>query len=301
MSTTFSHMRQRNGTYQALLDAIEQNNGILSGELVIVNSGDPNTPSGKAVYFKPASGDPIRLANAEELGETAAAVAVDVPASIAADWDNVKDSYAAEKGTLVNVNGDLYFLCNILENNNELSYDWILIPDETMIPSTDGLVPKSRKVAGVDLQDDITVAEMKTALGLSGYAKVADAYTNPGTGQLSIDNATAPDTLYIYHNNSGTTIGCMRCAGTVSNSYVKLQIRMLNGSSLTSTDLGLSFRTINYGTTPPTYSAWTKYETTDNKASAVTDDNKQSTTFYPSIKAMVDYVDSAIAAALAAQ
>ena len=165
MSNYPGHFIQRHGNY---VNFNEQSENILPDELVIVDSGDPNTSSGKALYYKPASGNPVRVANAEELGGVNPAVAVDVPPEIADDWDNVKESYAAEKGTLVSVYGDLYFLCQIAEDQGgNLWYDWVLIPDETMIPSISNLVPKTRTIAGLSLQNDISVEALKQALGLS--------------------------------------------------------------------------------------------------------------------------------------
>ena len=138
---------------------------------------------------------------------------------------------------------------------------------------------------------------------LGRAVKIADAYTNPAAGQLSINDATAPDTLYLYRNPSGTVIGSLRCCGTVSDQLTKMQIRMIGGFAQ-STEV--SYRLIDFSTTPATYGSWTKFATmsdipdvsgkedTSNKAAAITNDNKQSVAQYLSVKAAVDYIDGTL-------
>lgn len=57
-------MQNRHGTYSQLTSA---STPLLPEEIGIVDSGHPDTPSGKAAYYRTASGDPVRLANAEEM------------------------------------------------------------------------------------------------------------------------------------------------------------------------------------------------------------------------------------------
>lgn len=57
-------IQNRHGTYAQLTSV---STPLLPEEIGIVDSGHPDTPSGKAAYYQPASGDPVRLANAEEL------------------------------------------------------------------------------------------------------------------------------------------------------------------------------------------------------------------------------------------
>lgn len=57
-------IQNRHGTYAQLTSV---STPLLPEEIGIVDSGHPDTPSGKAAYYRTASGDPVRLANAEEL------------------------------------------------------------------------------------------------------------------------------------------------------------------------------------------------------------------------------------------
>ena len=57
-------IQNRHGTYAQFTSA---STPLLPEEIGIVDSGHPDTPSGKAAYYRTASGDPVRLANAEEL------------------------------------------------------------------------------------------------------------------------------------------------------------------------------------------------------------------------------------------
>lgn len=262
MATNYGHFIQRHGIYQNIID---QENNILADELVIADSGVPDT--GVGLFFKPSGGNIERVALASEIGESAKAIAEVVPDEIAEQWDEVKDHYAAEKGALVTVGSDLWFLCNILEYNDEIIYDWLLIPDETTIPSTDNLVPKSRTIAGIDLQDDITTAELAGNLGLTGgYVKISDAYTNPSGSQLSIDDAIDNNTIYRYHTSNDTVIGTLRCVGLDINSYKKIQIRELGGSYPE-----ISYRIITYSGGTATYGNWTQFASTDYVDSAIAD------------------------------
>lgn len=57
-------VQNRHGTYSQLTSV---STPLLPEEIGIVDSGHPDTPSGKAAYYRTASGEPVRLANAEEL------------------------------------------------------------------------------------------------------------------------------------------------------------------------------------------------------------------------------------------
>lgn len=57
--------QQRHGTYSAFTTAVDQNK-ILPEEICIIDSGHPDTTDGKAMYYKTATGDPVRVANADE-------------------------------------------------------------------------------------------------------------------------------------------------------------------------------------------------------------------------------------------
>lgn len=59
-----SKYKHTHGTYKQLL---ENKDKILSNEIVIVDSGQPDTPSGSAVYYKTKDGEIIRLANESEI------------------------------------------------------------------------------------------------------------------------------------------------------------------------------------------------------------------------------------------
>lgn len=57
-------MQNRHGTYSQLTSA---STPLLPEEIGIVDSGHPDTTDGKAVYYRTASGEPVRLANANEV------------------------------------------------------------------------------------------------------------------------------------------------------------------------------------------------------------------------------------------
>ena len=159
MANYYGRLRQWHGSYTNFDNYKSE---MLADEFAIIDSGDPNTASGKAVYYKNAGGDIVRLVNAEELS-TVKAVAIKVPDEIADNWSNVSDSYAAEEGSFANVYGDLYFLAQVQDNGGVMFYDWMWLPDET----SNIFVPKTRRVAGLRLDHDISVAELKQALGLA--------------------------------------------------------------------------------------------------------------------------------------
>jgi hypothetical protein len=85
-------IQNRHGTYAQLTSA---STPLLPEEIGIVDSGHPDTPSGKAVYYRPASGDPVRLANAEEVLKIYRVNAETVPES--ENWyDRQGDFYIPE-------------------------------------------------------------------------------------------------------------------------------------------------------------------------------------------------------------
>lgn len=85
-------MQNRHGTYSQLTSA---STPLLPEEIGIVDSGCPDTPSGKAAYYRTASGDPVRLANAEEMLKIYRINEETVPESV--DWfDRRGDFYIPE-------------------------------------------------------------------------------------------------------------------------------------------------------------------------------------------------------------
>lgn len=182
MANYYGHFLQRHGTYAELTEVIEQNNGVFPDEIVIVDSGDPNTQNGTAVYFKPASGELERLAKSDEIGETAEAVAVEVPDEIAEMWDEAKGSYAAEKGALVNVYSELYWLANIVEHEGSLFYDWIKAVDEANISDyISGKENTTNKVSSIT--DD-----NKSSTVLYPSVKAAADYVDSMIASISVPN-----------------------------------------------------------------------------------------------------------------
>ena len=183
--------------------------------------------------------------------------------------------------------GNLLIDVRIIKNEEILSFQTLKAYVQPRIITDDIVTPEGERIADATTRMSEEIDEIEVELDKT--VKIADVYTNPGSGQLGINDATDNDTLYIYHNNIGTVIGTLRTSGFNGSHYKRIQIRELGGNNPE-----ISYRVIDFGTDPVTYGNWIKYESESNKVSAVTSQNKASETLYPNLKCMVDYVDTVI-------
>ena len=109
---TRGRVQHRHGTYTQF---DENKSTILADEIVIVDSGDPET-NGSAVYYKPNGGTPKRLANAEEISSLPNKATIHIIDSATSEgWaDYIPESYVGNLGDLALYDRELYFLSEIV-------------------------------------------------------------------------------------------------------------------------------------------------------------------------------------------
>lgn len=97
----------------------------------------------------------------------------------------------------------IWVLCGrttLSESEHAYGYQWVQIARVSDLPDISGKVDKSMTIAGVDLQDDITSAELKTALnvrdGLSAY-QIAVNNGFIGTEEEWLASLNAPDPIVL--------------------------------------------------------------------------------------------------------
>lgn len=125
MANYKGHFQQRHGTYA---DFESHKTELLRAEVAIVESGDPNTTEGAAVYFKPGNSEPVRLANASDIPTY---FDITVPDEIAENWATLKRSYAPKFIPLALVYGDLWYCAGAQQDpsTGEVNHDWIQVQD----------------------------------------------------------------------------------------------------------------------------------------------------------------------------
>ena len=172
---------------------------------------------------------------------------------------------------------------------NQLSA--LLELDISQIGLGNDYVPKTRTIAGVDLQDDISSEELSSALSVPKIVIAYDTNATLTAGQIHIDDAIDHKTLYrIMNSNSanGANTGWLICAAVNANAYTKMQIRALYSGEL-------SYRVKNYSVTGSTWSAWIKFETEANKVISLSSSSTDAQ--YPSAKCVYDALATKVSAA----
>ena len=115
------------------------------------------------------------------------------------------------------------------------------------------------------------------------WLKMAVAYdkdvSSLTTGQLHIDEAIDPKTIYRIGNSNGANIGWLICAAVAANAYLKMQIKALYYGEL-------SYRIKDFSTEGSTWSDWIKFETAANKVTTLS--SSSTNTQYPTAKAVYD-------------
>ena len=171
-----------------------------------------------------------------------------------------------------------------------------------------GKVDKTRMIAGVDLQDDITVLELQTALSVP--TKTSDLTNDSGfltahqdiSGKADIEDL--PEDLGDFRNAAGY-IKKYEASGEPPSSPTATRydvpcLWMYNGriwyvyKATQSGSGGVSLFTYSKVEIILQHQDISGKENTSNKTSAITNANKASETLYPNIKAVVDYVDTVI-------
>lgn len=125
MANYKGHFQQRHGTYA---DFESHKTELLRAEMAIVESGDPNTTEGAAVYFKPGNSEPVRLANASDIPTY---FDITVPDEIAENWESLSRDYAPKYLPIALVSGDLWYCSSSGYDPFEQKtyYEWIKIQD----------------------------------------------------------------------------------------------------------------------------------------------------------------------------
>lgn len=131
-----------------------------------------------------------------------------------------------EEGIIYLVGTEAPYDMYIYEPSLSTTDKWIFLGDTGIDISN--YVPTTRKVAGVDLADDITVSELSSALSLSTYAKSSalSSYVTIGTAQTitgakTFDNdITLGSGYYLYATQSG-----------YGAQYSATAIKVINGSN----------------------------------------------------------------------
>lgn len=168
-----------------------------------------------------------------------------------------------------------------------------LVSDEDLSQMFPNLVKKVESISGgikVTYWDDV----IKTFnIAPSNCLTYKEAYESEKsslqTGQVHVDDATSYNVIYLLKYNNGTNKGFMICAAVNANAYMKMQIRALHTGEL-------SYRTKDFSQSGSEWTSWVKFESEANKANYITNLNKGSSVLYPTIKAVVDYIDGIIQA-----
>lgn len=183
----------------------ENKSEILPAEIVVVDSG-ANTKSGAAVYFKPVGGQPIPLANLDDVAS------IDY-SSVAGYVVFVGNEEKPEREVLptttaegiyplyciyINPTKQKAWVCTNKVIGSAISiYTWILAYDLST------KVDKTTTIAGMQIQNGITAEALKEAIGSSGVTLIDDETSQGWSGE--VPNTYAGDTgavgeLALYEN-----------------------------------------------------------------------------------------------------
>ena len=166
-----------------------------------------------------------------------------------------------------------------------------LVSDEDLSQMFPNLVKKVESISGgikvTYWNDEVKTLNIAPSNCLT-YKEAYDAEKNSlQTGQTHVDDATSYNVIYLLKYNNGVNKGLMICAAVNANAYMKMQIRALHTGEL-------SYRTKDFSQSGSEWTSWVKFESEANKANYITNLNKGSSVLYPTIKAVVDYIDSVV-------
>ena len=121
-----ARVQLRHGTYA---NYESHKTEVLPEEVVIIDSGHPGTTDGKAMYYRTSSGEPVRVANADELYRVAT-----VDPAVSAEWgDEIPDTYegrTGRAGELAFYDNRLWFLSEVVEYAQSYThYYWLRLLD----------------------------------------------------------------------------------------------------------------------------------------------------------------------------
>lgn len=149
-----------------------------------------------------------------------------------------------------------------------------------------GKVDKTATIAGVDLQDNISAAELRTALSVP--AKTSDLTNDSGFMPMidvnSLSSCTENGVLYrVKEINDTYLILNNKPEAVMGAVWAQFRFR----------DDGIAYRISEYSNGDwGAFDSFGFFEENINKASSITDDNKTSIAYYPTIKAVVDYISA---------
>lgn len=149
---------------------------------------------------------------------------------------------------------------------------------ETDIAGKEDVSNKKTTLTGNESSNDFYPTTKAVADALSTKAPASTAYTFDGTTTNVVYNAANPKTIYLNAYINGKNAFVL----TTADNYYQIAL-CYDGSEYT--------RQLTSGSST-TYNPWlvVKNENTNNKKSEINDSNRTSTEFYPSIKAVVDYL-----------
>jgi len=171
----------------------------------------------------------------------------------------------------------------------------INIEDEAVTPEklSKSYVETSRKIANIELQNDISVPALATALksGLMRFVYAhesgSEPYSDGDYEGVHINNATDFKTCYMYKNSSNLAVGIMFCATVEAGVNPEItQYRFLNNGEI-------SYRHSSVQNGSRVWDAqWTKIESTANKDTSSL--NTSDHTTYPSSKLVKTKLDDKV-------
>ena len=165
------------------------------------------------------------------------------------------------------------------------------IEDESVTPEklSKSYVETSRKIANIDLQSDISIPALATALKsrlmrfVYAHESGSEPYNDGDYEGVHINNATDFKTCYMYKNSSNLAIGIMFCTTVEAGVNPEItQYRFLNNGEI-------SYRHSSVQNGSRVWDAqWTKIENTSNKVNSLS--NSSTDDQYPTAKTVYDAI-----------
>ena len=165
------------------------------------------------------------------------------------------------------------------------------IEDESVTPEklSKSYVETSRKIANIDLQSDISIPALATALKsrlmrfVYAHESGSEPYNDGDYEGVHINNATDFKTCYMYKNSSNLAIGIMFCTTVEAGVNPEItQYRFLNNGEI-------SYRHSSVQNGSRVWDAqWTKIENTSNKVNSLS--NNSTDDQYPTAKTVYDAI-----------